>query len=175
MKIDQLKAVTKDRILEFSKKLSISDVRFLVETLNEKDDMTRYNAFLLLQSNSRFFPFVYDYWSVLEKKLEAANSYQRSIGAMLIAENVKWDKDGRFRKTLGKYMDRCNDEKFITARQSIQGLGIVLQATCEFDDKIKEGLANLQLSKYKENQKKLLKKDIKKVLQIIEDRSVHPG
>jgi len=173
MNIDQLKAVTKDRVPELSRKLSFSDVRFLVKTLNEKDDVIRYNAFLLLQSNSRLSPFVYDYWSVLEEKLENANSYQRSIGAMLIAENVKWDKDGKFRKTLNKYLDRCNDEKFITARQAIQGLEIVLKATREFDDKIREGLADLQLSKYKENQQKLVKKDIERALQVIENRNVH--
>jgi len=31
---------------------------------------------------------------------------------MLIAENVRWDKEGKFGKTLNKYLECCSDEKF---------------------------------------------------------------
>jgi hypothetical protein len=113
------------------------------------------------------FPFVFKYWGELEKKLDSDNSYQRSLGIMLIAENVRWDKEGRFGKTISKYMGCCNDEKFITARQTIQGLEIILKTTTNFNDEIKKGLANLQLSQYKENQQKLLNKDIANTLKII--------
>jgi hypothetical protein len=100
MNTDELKVVTKDQIPALSKSLSLADIRFLVETLNEKDDKLRYNAFLLLQSSSRMFPFAYGYWGELEKKLISDNSYQRSLGIMLIAENVKWDKEDKFNKTI---------------------------------------------------------------------------
>jgi hypothetical protein len=164
---NNLKEVTKDQIPTLSKLLCAADIRFLVETLSEKDDKLRYNAFLLLQSSSRDSPLVYEYWGELEKKLDSDNSYQRSLGVMLIAENVRWDEDNRFGKTLTKYIGCCNDEKFITARQAIQGLESILETTDKFNDKIKQGLANLQLAKYKENQQKLLNKDVSKVLRII--------
>ncbi|MCL4429979.1 MAG: hypothetical protein M1167_04420 [Chloroflexi bacterium] len=167
MNTDELKALAKNDIAPVSTNLNAADIRFLVETLNEKDDKLRYNAFLLLQSNSRMFPSVYEYWGELEKKLDSDNSYQRSLGIMLIAENVRWDKEGRFGKTISKYLGCCSDEKFITARQTIQGLEIILKATDKFNDEIKQVLANLQLSQYKENQKKLLNKDISNVLKII--------
>jgi hypothetical protein len=170
MNTDELKAVTKDRVPALSKTLTATDIQFLVETLNEKDDRLRYNAFLLLQSNSRENPFVYGYWGELEKKLESDNSYQRSLGIMLIAENVRWDKDGKFNKTIRRYMGCCNDEKFITARQTIQGLETILNTTDKFDEDIKQSLSNLQLSQYKENQQKLLAKDISNILKIIKKR-----
>jgi hypothetical protein len=170
MNTDELKAVTKDQIVALSKTLNATDIRFLVGTLNEKDDKLRYNAFLLLKSSSRMFPFVYGYWGELEKKLESNNSYQRSLGIMLIAENVRWDKDRKFNKTISKYMVCCNDEKFITARQTIQGLETILKATDKFDTGIKQGLSNLQISQYKENQQKLLTKDISNILKIIDKR-----
>jgi hypothetical protein len=80
MNTDELKALGKNEIPTISKHLDRTDVNFLIQTLYEKDDKVRYNAFLLLQSNSRELPFVYEHWSELENKLENANSYQRSIG-----------------------------------------------------------------------------------------------
>lgn len=167
MNVDNLKAVTKDQVQVLSKTLTTTDIRFLVETLSEKDDKLRYTAFLLLQSNSRIFPFVYDHWGKLENKLDSDNSYQRSLGIMLIAENVRWDKEDKFSKTIGKYLRCCTDEKFITARQTVQGLETVLKATDKFNDEIRNYLTNLQLSQYKENQQKLLNKDISNVLKIL--------
>ncbi len=167
MNDDELRKVEKTDVFAISKTLDLADVSLLVEKLKEKDDKIRYNAFLLLQSVSRIFPYVHEYWGELETKLDSGNSYQRSLGVMLIAENVRWDKEGKFAKTLQKYLTCCNDEKFITARQSIQGLTTILEATGKFNAEIEQGLANLQLSKYKENQQKLLKTDISKVLKIM--------
>jgi hypothetical protein len=167
LNVDNLKAVAKDQVQVLSKTLTTTDIRFLVETLSEKDDKLRYIAFLLLQSNSRISPFVYNHWCELEKKLDSDNSYQRSLGIMLIAENVRWDKEDKFSKTIGEYLRCCTDEKFITARQTVQGLETVLKATDKFNDEIRNYLTNLQLSQYKENQQKLLNKDISNVLKII--------
>jgi hypothetical protein len=112
-------------------------------------------------------PSVYQFWGVLVKKLSSDNSYQRSLGVMLIAENVRWDKEGKFKDVIGRYFGCCVDEKFITSRQAIQGLGAIVEATSKYNGEIAERLANLQLGQYKENQQKLLKKDIANVLKII--------
>jgi len=132
--------------------------------------MIRYNALLLLQANSRQFPLTYEHWDELAEKLDNLNSYQRSIGLMLISENVRWDNDGKFDKIIHKYIRCCTDEKFITSRQAIQGLANVLSSTDEYDDKIREGLTHLSLSQYKENQQKLLNKDISNILGMIKSR-----
>ena len=154
----QLKELSKDDVAKLSKDLSRDEIRFLVEMLNEKDEAIRYHAFLLLQSNSRSFPFVYKFWNNLEEKLENPNSYQRSAGVKLIAENVKWDKNNRFSKTIKKYLNCCNDKKFITARQTIQALETILKATDKFNSEIKEEMISLQLQQYKKTQQKLLNK-----------------
>ncbi len=170
MDINDLKSLAKDEVPTLSRKLNPTDIRFLVHTLDEKDDTLRYNAFLLLQSTSRSSPSTYEYWGVLEDKLESNNSYQRSLGAMLIAENVRWDREDKFSEMITKYLGCCNDEKFITARQAIQGLQTVLTTTDKFDSRIENGLAELNLSKYKENQQKLICKDISNVLKVIKSR-----
>ena len=170
MNTNELKALGKNEIPTISKSLNGADVNFLIQTLDEKDDKIRYNAFLLLQAHSREQPIVYEHWNELESKLESTNSYQRSIGAMLIAENVKWDKDNRFSKTISKYLNCCNDEKFITARQTIQGFESILKTTGKFDNEIRQRLASLKLSLYKENQQKLIHKDISRILKIMENQ-----
>lgn len=102
--------------------------------------------------------------------MESDNSYQRSIGLILIAANVKRDKNGRFNSTINKYIGCCIDEKFITARQAIQGLAKILDVTSNYDDKIKLHLTKLSPSKCKEIQQKLLNKDPTKILKIISER-----
>ena len=172
MNKDEVKVLAKTDINLASTNLNDSEINFLVETLNEKDDKLRYNAFLLLQASSRQFPYVYKYWDEFEKKLDNENSYQRSLGIMLIVENVRWDQEDKFSKTISKYLSCFTDEKFITARQTIQGLEIILKTTDKFNDTIKQRLVNLQLSHYKDNQQKLLSKDISNVLKKINRYSI---
>jgi hypothetical protein len=170
MNLVELKTMPKTEIEARSKSLAKAEVDFLVETLSEKDDAIRYNAFLLLQARSRVSSDVYVHWEVLEGKLESDNSYQRSLGVMLLAENVQWDAEGKFSKTIGKYLQCCGDEKFITARQTIQGLEAILKATNKYDAQIKQHLNQLSITQYKENQQKLLAKDSAKILKLIEKR-----
>ena len=170
MNAEELRALPKTAILETSKKLSKQDVVFLVDTLAEKDDAMRYNAFLLLQANSKLTPDVHAHWRTLESKLESSNSYQRSLGLMLMAENVRWDREDKFGRILNRYLECCMDEKFITARQAIQGLANVVAATNSYDSKIQQALTILALDKYKPNQQDLLKKDAANILELIEKK-----
>jgi hypothetical protein len=162
-----LQALTKPQIPQTAKQLTKQDIAFLVDTLTEKNDALRYNAFLLLQENSRQFPYTYEHWQTLETKLEDENSYQRSLGVMLLAENVRWDREAKFAKIFDKYLACCEDDKFVTARQAIQALAKVVEVTDAYDSRIKQGLAALALAKYKENQQRLLTKDVAAILQLI--------
>lgn len=168
MDLIELESLSKDSSFERAKELDCNDIDFLVDCLAEKNEKIRYPAFLLLLASSREFSFVYEYWNVLESKLDSDNSYQRSAGLKLIAENVKWDKNGKFAKTIDKYLCCCADEKFITARRAIQALETVIHATEAYNGKIKQNLKNLSLAKYKKSQAKLLKEDIYKIIRVIE-------
>jgi hypothetical protein len=167
---EELKAIPKIGIEKTAENLSAADLDFLITSLGEKDDKRRYNAFLLLQAYSQNSPNIYGYWNVLEQKLDDSNSYQRSLGLMLLSENVRWDKEGKFGKILNKYIECCTDEKFITARQAIQGLANVVAATASYDEQIKQALCALALDKYKPNQQNLLKKDAANILKLIEKK-----
>jgi hypothetical protein len=167
MNIDDLKAIDKDQILTVAEKLDLSSIGFLVKELSEKDDKLRYNAFLLLQAHSRLKPSVYSYWDGLASKLGSDNSYQRSLGVMLLAENVRWDEEGKFKSVIDGYFACCTDEKFITSRQAIQGLETIMVATDVYNKEFRERLLAIELGQYKENQQKLLRKDIANVLKTL--------
>ena len=168
MNIDDLRTMGKSEVPMAAESLSKADIGFLVNTLTEKDNAIRYNAFLLLEAKSRLSPEVYEYWDTFEAKLGSDNSYQRSLGLMLISENVRWDKAGKFNKTISQYLKGCTDEKFITARQAIQGLTHILEATDAYDQQIKQHLSQMSLLQYKDNQQRLLSKDIDAILKQIE-------
>jgi hypothetical protein len=170
LNIDDLKSVDKNTISDLRKHLSESDISLLMKILVEKDDIIRYNVFLLLQAHSKESALVYRHWNELANKLKSDNSYQRSIGVMLLSENVKWDNERKFNVTIDSYLDCCMDEKFITARRAIQGLTKIRNTNNSYDKKIKQLLANLPLEKYKKNQQKLLVKDITQTLKILENR-----
>jgi hypothetical protein len=73
---------------------------------------------------------------------------------------VRWDIENKFASVVSKFFACCLDEKFITARQTIQALAEVTKATNKYNSAIGEGLAGLDFSKYKENQQSLLKRDV---------------
>ena len=83
----------------------------------KKKIIFRYPAFLLLKQRSVISRDIYPYWSIFCDKIANENSYQRSIGIMLIAENVRWDKECRLDDILEEYLSHTEDEKFITSRQ----------------------------------------------------------
>ncbi len=174
MDIEQLSKLSKTEILEVVTSLSVDEVKFLVERLSEKDDTTRYNAFLLLQKKSRLCPSVYPYWDTFVEKLGESNSYPRSIGLMLLSENARWDDEGKFGQILDKYLKCCSDEKFITSRHAILGLANIVNASSIYDSKIKRALTTFSFTKYKENQQRLLKKDAVSILKLIEKKTVKP-
>jgi hypothetical protein len=164
---NQLLALKKDQISSKANILTAKEVEFLVETLKEQDDKLRYNAFLLLQAHSKGYNTVYPYWDKLAEKLDSDNSYQRSLGIMLLAENVRWDTEGKFAGVIDKFLVCCTDEKFITARQTIQALAVIIKAADKYNATIAKGLAGLDFSKYKENQQSLLKRDVATIQKLL--------
>jgi hypothetical protein len=164
---ESIMSIAKNDLPEASKTLSKGDISQLVEWLSLKDDSVRYQVFLILQSRSNFFDDVYPYWDTLRSKLKSENSYQRSIGIMLLAENAKWDRESRMKNTLDDCLSLLNDEKPITIRQCIQSLGKIASSKPELDEKIVSGLISIKLMDIKETMRKSVLLDILNVLLII--------
>lgn len=170
VELESIMSIPKSDLQEVSKKLSKNDIPRLVEWLSFKDDNIRYQAFLLLQNRSVFFDDVYPFWDTFREKLSSDNSYQRSIGLMLIAGNVRWDAENKMEETVDEYLALLNDEKPVTIRQCIQSLGKIVAAKPGLYDKIASGLISFDIMAVKETMRKSILIDILNVLFIIRQK-----
>lgn len=165
--IDQLLSIDKNNMEEASKAISKDDLVQLVEWLSEKNDKIRYQAFLLLQARAEYSDEVYTFWDTFRGKLKSDNSYQRSIGLMLIGDNSKWDKEDKLKDTIDEYLLCLNDEKPITVRQCLQSLCKIVQCNSQLHMKIANAIMSINISEVKETMRKVTLTDILSVLAII--------
>ena len=165
--LESLMSIDKNDLQEESKTIDKNDLPLIIDWLSEKDDKIRYQAFLLLQNRSLYFDDVYPFWGIFVLKLKSSNSYQRSIGLMLIAENTKWDKDNRFDDIKDEYFAILNDEKPITVRQCIQSLSKIIPYKNHLHMEIANKLMYINITKVKETMRKLMLLDILGVLAMI--------
>lgn len=160
-------SITKSEYSEVAKTLTEEDVSQLIEWLSLKDDNIRYNALLLLQIRSALFSDVYLYWSILQNKLKSDNSYQRSIGLLLLIDNVKWDKEKKMEGMIDQFLMLLDDEKPITIRQCIQALGKIVEVKPNLNDKVVAKMIDFDLMSVKKTMRKSILLDILNVLLII--------
>ncbi len=160
-------SIEKDALPEAAEALLEQDIAQLVKWLSLKDDAVRYQALLLLKHRSMAHNDVYPYWAVFRDKLASANSYQRSIGLMLMAENAKWDEQNRMAEAIDAYLDVLHDVKPITVRQSIQSLHQIVPHAPALAGKITDALISLDLSAVRATMRKSILLDILNVLLLI--------
>jgi hypothetical protein len=165
--LGKLMSIDKKDLPEAAMGLEESDLPQLVELLSEKDDTIRYQVLLLLQHRSSASSDVYPFWEVFKGKLSSDNSYQRSIGLTLIAENAKWDAENRMDTTVDAYLRLLNDEKPITVRQCIQALGKIVPVEPGLCSRIAKKLMAVDLNGIKETMRKLILTDILFILALI--------
>ena len=165
--------VTPENAADHAAVLSDADIPALVEQLASAEDKIRYPAFLLLKERSAIRADVYPFWGVFDVKLTDANSYQRSIGAMLISANALHDAAGKLRQSLPRYLALLNDPKPITVRQCAQALPEILRAKPEYVEPIGNAILSVSLLDYKETMRKLILLDLIETLILV--RSLSPS
>lgn len=162
--IEKLMSIDANDLQEYSKIIDKDDLIQLVSWLAEKDDKIRYQSLLLLKNRSLYFDDVYQFWNEFRDKLKGSNSYQRSIGAMLIAENAKWDKDNKLDYTIEEYFELLKDIKPITIRQCIQALQNIIPYKKHLHSKIASRIMAIDIYEIKESMRKPILLDILNIL-----------
>jgi hypothetical protein len=165
--LESLVSIDKNDLQEASKSIDKNDLPRIIEWLSEKDDRVRYQAFLLLQNRSLYCDDVYPFWEKFAVKLKSENSYQRSIGLMLIAENTKWDKANKLNDIMDEYFSILNDEKPITVRQCIQSFGKIIPYKNHLHLEIANKIMAINITEIKETMRKLILIDILSILAMI--------
>lgn len=161
---EQLTNVGKEDLPALACGLGREDLAQLVEWLSEKDDKLRYQAFLLLEQRSLQTPDVYPFWGIFHQKLASSNSYQRSIGLMLLAANAKWDDDRLLDGMIGEYLLLLYDEKPITVRQCLQSLSRIVASKPHLSQIIASSVLAIDLAACRETMRKSILTDMITVL-----------
>ncbi len=169
--IDSMMNIERNKIPEAAKSLTKEDIKQLVEWLSLKENDIRYQAFLLLQKRSEISDDVYYYWDIFREKLKSDNSYQRSIGLMMIAENARWDKEEKLEEAMEEYLEHLHDEKQITIRQCVQSIAKIILFKPELKELIINKLISMDLMAIQETMRKPILTDILNVL--LEIRKEH--
>jgi len=164
---ERLMSLEKQQTDAVAANLTEEEIAFLVNVLLDKDDKLRYHALLLLQSRSAGFSDVYPYWQVFLNKLTDDNSYQRSIGLMLLAENARWDTENKMEAALDSFLSLLRDEKPITIRQCIQALHKIIPYKPHLAERIADALISLELANIRETMQKPILTDILGVIAVI--------
>ncbi len=139
-------------------------VRDLVQDLVNQDDRKAYFCLKQLEDESDYSAKVYPFFDFFAGMLKDKNSYIRTRGIILIAANAKWDVDFKIDAIIYEYLKHITDEKPITARQCIRVLPSIVTYKPDLKKDIEDALHHADLSKYKNNMRSLIYKDIQKSL-----------
>jgi hypothetical protein len=91
--------------------------------LGSKDANLRYESFThLIKLSNQPVDWAYDAWDILLALMKNGDNHQRTIGAQLLSNLTKSDPDQRMLNDLDTLIEITKDEKFVTARHTLQCL-----------------------------------------------------
>jgi hypothetical protein len=94
-----------------------------LDNLGAVDDRVRFEALeSVLRLTEDRVAWADEAWDEMAAKLEDPNSFQRSIGIMVLCGLAKSAPEARVRETLPLILRHTRDEKFITSRQCLQSV-----------------------------------------------------
>ena len=100
-----------------------ADLRAKADRLHSKDAEARYAAFQELLALAKSpVDWAYDVWDELITMTRKGDNHQRTIAVQLLCELAKSDPENRMLKDFDLLLAVTRDEKFVTARHSLQAL-----------------------------------------------------
>lgn len=142
----------------------MSNIQDLVDGLMSSDVKQAYQCLKKLESESLHSNAVYPFFDVFADMLDNTNSYIRTRGIILIANNAKWDVDYKIDEIIDKYLKHVVDDKPIAVRQCIKVLPIIAKYKPDLKHDIERALHNANPIRYKDSMRPLVVKDIQKCL-----------
>lgn len=108
-------------------------IRKHLDNLHNDDADTRYESFqYIINATNKPVDWAYDAWNDLLLQLKHKNNHQRAIAAQVLSNLTKSDPEKRMLKDFDKMIEVTKDEKFVTARHSLQSLWKIAVTGNEF-------------------------------------------
>ncbi|OLO42176.1 hypothetical protein BTR23_02845 [Alkalihalophilus pseudofirmus] len=94
-----------------------------LKNLQAKDKNVRYEAFVaILSITEEKIDWAYEVWEQFVRDLSHSDPHRRAVAAQILCRLAKSDPDNRIRTDFHKILAVTKDEKFVTARHSLQSL-----------------------------------------------------
>ena len=129
--------------------------------LQNKDSDIRYEAYkYLMKETQREVDWAYEVWDQLVSLMEKGNNHERTIAAQLICNLAKSDPEKRIIRDVDKILAVTKDEKFVTARHTLQSLWKIGIVSREYQDLIFAKLSERYAQSHTEKNFTLTRYDI---------------
>ncbi|RKG51071.1 hypothetical protein D7X30_36670 [Corallococcus sp. AB011P] len=144
--------------------------------LSSDDADSRYASFRhVMEVTQAKVAWAAEVWDGLLALLKEGDNHQRAIAAQVLANLAKSDTEGRMPKDLDRLIAATKDEKFVTARHSLQCLWRVATAS----DALRKAVADKLKKRFKEcateKNGTLIRYDILEVLRKTHDATPDPA
>jgi len=107
------------------------------DNLYSDDATSRYASFqYLIKITDQPVDWAYEIWDNVLLMLRDKNNHRRAIAAQLLSNLSKSDAKNRILKDIDELIKVTKDEKFVTARHSLQSLWKIAVAKKEFKKKV---------------------------------------
>ncbi len=113
------------------------------ETLKNENPELRTRAYgQILAASNQPVDWAYDVWDEMKSNLSHKNNHMRSIAAQVLSNLAKSDPEKRMLKDFPELLAATKDERFVTARHSLQSLWKIGLAGNEQKEMLLKGLEN---------------------------------
>ena len=141
-----------------------------LENLHSSNAESRYTSFqYILHVTDHPVNWAYEVWNDLLDLIRKGDNHQRSIAVQVLSNLAKSDPDKRMLKDLDQLIAITKDEKFVTARHSLQSLWKIAVVSEELKKKVINYLQTRFDECVHEKNYTLIRYDILEVLRKIYD------
>lgn len=142
-----------------------------LDNLHSKDANLRYASFqYIINLTKQPVDWAYEVWDDMLDMTKTGDNHQRTIAVQLLSSLAKSDPKQQMLKDFEKLLAVTKDEKFVTARHSLQCLWKVGIVNKEFQKKVVDGLSKRFKECIKEKNCTLIRYDISEVFRKIYDQ-----
>jgi hypothetical protein len=146
-----------------------SEIDNMIQSLYEKDTKETYQVLLELEKLSDENNSLYQYIDEFFKMIQNEKYIMRVRGYRLLCKQAKWDTENKINTMIDNMLIEIEDEKQTAIRQKLKALEDIAKHKTELHQKIKQKIASIDCSKYRETMQGLIEKDIKHLLVIIDE------
>lgn len=145
------------------------DLNDMLSMLEDKDNSTAFEALKKLEEISEDENILYPYIDKFIEMIQSDKYVIRVRGFRLFCKQAKWDVDGIINKNIKATLTILNDPKPTAVRQALSALKSVVPYKRELNNLIKEKILAIDYYQYKDTMHSLIAKDIKELIDVIEE------